>query len=70
MKHYDNPETAKHTKETEQMLQQNKNASADDKKKLMRELQLKYHPDKNDDPLAKDSICYSAVPNRFGARNR
>lgn len=30
-----------------------KNKSAEDKKKMMRELQLEYHPDKNDDPLAK-----------------
>ena len=53
LKYSDDPATAQRQKEIEKRLLDSKNKNAEEKKKLMRELQLEYHPDKNDDPLAK-----------------
>lgn len=49
----ENPATKAKQLEIERKLADNKGKSAEEKKKMLRELQLEYHPDKNDDPLAK-----------------
>ncbi|CAD7926693.1 unnamed protein product [Amoebophrya sp. A120] len=51
--HPDDPKTAKHTKEVEAVLKQHAGKSSEEKKKVLRDLQLKYHPDKCEDPFAK-----------------
>eukprot|EP00929_Paragymnodinium_shiwhaense_P095799 TRINITY_DN57093_c0_g1_i1.p1 TRINITY_DN57093_c0_g1~~TRINITY_DN57093_c0_g1_i1.p1 ORF type:complete len:883 (-),score=104.12 TRINITY_DN57093_c0_g1_i1:134-2782(-) len=50
----EDPELKKKKQEVEKKLRANMDASAADRKKVLRELMLEYHPDKTDDPLAKD----------------
>ncbi|CAD7949339.1 unnamed protein product [Amoebophrya sp. A25] len=51
--HPDDPNTAKHTKEVESILKAHAGKNAEEKKKVLRDLQLKYHPDKNEEKFAK-----------------
>ena len=58
MKHPENPETSAKTKEIEAMLKGKIDADKEEKKKIMRELQLKYHPDKCEEEFAKTVFQY------------